>query len=95
MVQFKDNQEAARRDDQVSLEIRRESLLDGLARFAAEYDSAQKMLGDERRQAEAMASARLRGWICSEFPTDQAHRVAPGVLREREARRACRDGGGL
>jgi len=43
----------------------------GLRRWVSEFDAAQKLTGDDRRKAEAMAASRLRGWVMREFPEDE------------------------
>jgi len=44
----------------------------GLRRWVSEFDAAQRLTGEDRRKAEAMAASRLRGWVMREFPEDQA-----------------------
>lgn len=47
-------------------------LREGVDRWVKEFDAAQRLTGEARRKAEAMAASRLRGWIMREYPEDQS-----------------------
>lgn len=56
-----------------------EQLLDGLGRFAQDYDAADALSEiDAVNRAMARAATRLRGWILREFPE-------PGRIKRAQA----------
>lgn len=61
--------------------IPEQALREGLTRWVREFDAAQQLAGDERRRAEGLAGARLRGWVMREYPDDSSTHVARAALK--------------